>query len=181
MKLFIFGTLALLLPLAFLKLCYALGTVLVLRRTGGALFVSTSRAKIRALLEALGPLSPETSFVDLGCGDGRLLRAMYRRFGILGVGYEINPWAYVLARFKNFLAGVPAEIRREDFFAANLKDYDLIFCYLFPDVLKDLAPKLRKEAKEGAVIVSANFPLPGWKPYLILKEEDPIYFYRKGT
>ncbi len=168
-----------LLPLAALKLCYALGTVLVLRRTKGALFVSTSRAKIEAILAALGPLPKETKFVDLGCGDGRLLRAVYQRFGIVGVGFEINPWAYFLARVKNFLARTPAKIRRKDFFEEDLGKYDVIFCYLFPDVLKELAPKLDREVQPGAIVVSANFPVPGWTPYLVLKIEDPLYFYRK--
>ena len=179
MKFILLGLLFLLLPLALLKLCYALGTVLVLRKTGGALFVSTSQAKIRAVLEALPPLSPETRLVDLGCGDGRLLRSFYRAYGIRGVGYEINPWAYLLARIKNFLARAPVEVRREDFFAVDLSQFDLIFCYLFPDVLKRLGPKLFREARPGTIIISANFPIPCLKPYLVLKEEDPIYFYRR--
>ncbi len=180
MKYLFFAPLAIFLPLAFLKLCYALSTVFVLRHTRGALFVSTSRAKIRAILEVV-PLSAGTRLVDLGCGDGRFLRAAYKRYGVRGVGFEINPWAYFLARFLNFLKGVPVTVKRKNFFEEDLSQYDFFFCYLFPDVLLRLAPKLKKEAPPGAVIVSANFPLPGWEPFLVLKVEDPLYFYRQES
>ncbi len=56
-------------PLALIKLTYALSTALVLPRTRGAMFVSTSRAKIRAILKELS-LPPSAWVVDLGCGDG---------------------------------------------------------------------------------------------------------------
>ncbi len=177
MKLILGSILLILLPLAFLKLCYALSTVFVLRKTKGALFVSTSRAKIRAILEAV-PMGPETKLVDLGCGDGRFLRAAYKKYGVCGVGFEINPWAYFLARCWNFLARIPVKIKRKNFLEEDLSPYDFIFCYLFPDLLLELAPKLEREARPGTIIVSANFPLPGWRPYLTLKVEDPLYFYR---
>ncbi|NPA49630.1 MAG: class I SAM-dependent methyltransferase [Thermodesulfobacteria bacterium] len=178
MKVLLAAIILVLLPLAVLKLCYAISTVFVLRKTKGALFVSTSRAKIKAILEAL-PLSPETRLADLGCGDGRFLRAAFKRYGVKGVGFEINPWAYFLARLWNFLGRVPVEVRRKNFLQEDLSRYDVVFCYLFPDLLLELAPKLREELRPGAVVVSANFPLPGWEPYLVLHVGDPIYFYRK--
>ncbi|WP_022852331.1 SAM-dependent methyltransferase [Thermodesulfatator atlanticus] len=177
MKIILYAILALFLPLAFLKLCYAVGTISVLRRTKGALFVGTSRKKIKAICEHL-ELSPEKRIVDLGCGDGRFLRAVYKRFGVIGEGYEINPFAYLLAKTLNYLTRTPVKIHRKNFFNCDLSQYDLIFCYLFPDLLLDLAPKIKKEARPGTIIISANFPLPGFSPYLVLRVEDPIYFYR---
>ncbi|NPB10099.1 MAG: class I SAM-dependent methyltransferase [Thermodesulfobacteria bacterium] len=165
-------------PLILIKLFYAVGTVMALPRTKGALFVSTSRRKIRAILEALS-FSPETKLVDLGCGDGRFLRAVYRRYGVVGEGFEINPWAYFLARFYNWLARCPARVKRRDFMKEDLSRYEVIFCYLFPDLLLDLAPKLKAETKPGTIIISCNFPLPGWTPWMVLEEDDPIYIYRR--
>ncbi len=178
MKIFLLAILLVLLPLAFLKLCYAISTIFVLGKTKGALFVSTSRAKIEAILDNL-PMEPETRLVDLGCGDGRFLRAAFKRYGVKGVGFEINPWAYFLACLWNLLLRVPVKIKRKNFFKEDLSRYDVIFCYLFPDLLLELSPKLQKEVRVGTIIVSANFPLPGWEPYLILRVEDPIYFYCK--
>jgi len=158
-------------------LLYALSVALVLPRTRGAMFVGTSRRRIRAVVEAL-ELPSTARVVDLGCGDGRFLRAVWRRYRVRAVGYEINPLAWFLARTLNFLFGVPAEVRLGDFLKADLSDYDLIFCYLFPDVMPQVAEKIRREARPGTLVVSANFPLPGLAPERILRVGEPIYFYR---
>lgn len=61
---------------------------------------------------------------------------------------------------------------------------DVVYCYLYPDVLKRLAVKLRTELKPGAMVVSGNFPLPGWRPSEVLTcarplYNSPLYIYRK--
>ena len=55
-----------------LKIAYVLGIALVLPFTQGALYVSTSRTKIAAFINAV-PMKPGQTLVDLGCGDGRCL------------------------------------------------------------------------------------------------------------
>ncbi len=167
---------AVLLGLAGLLL-YAFFTALVLPKTRGAMFVGTSRQRIRAALEVL-EIPAGAKVVDLGCGDGRLLRAVWRCWRVEAVGYEINPLAYFLSRILNFLARVPVEVRWEDFFKVNLGAYDVIFCYLFPDVMPRLSEKLRQEARPGTVVVSFNFSLPGFQPFRVLRVGEPIYFYR---
>ena len=164
-------------PLILFKLTYALSTALVLPCTRGAMFVGTSRRKIQAILAEI-LLSPSARVVDLGCGDGRFLRAVWRHYRVRAVGYEINPFAWALARTLGALFRVPAEVRFGDFMQADLSGYDLIFCYLFPDVMPRLEEKIRREARPGTLIVSANFPLPGLKPKKVLHLDDPVYFYR---
>jgi len=75
-------------------------------------------------------------------------------------------------------------IRRKNFWKTDLSDADVIFCYLFPDVMDDLAQKLSAELKPGASIISFNFPLPGFSPGKTLHPEgslhnDPIYIYQQ--
>ena len=156
---------------------YALSTTLVLPKTRGAMFVGTSPRRIRAALGVL-VLCPGARVVDLGSGDGRILRALWRRYRVRAVGYEINPLAYLLSRVWNLAARVPAEVRFRDFMRADLSEYEVIFCYLFPDVMPQLSEKLRREALPGTLVVSFNFPLPGSRPFRVLREGEPIYFYR---
>jgi trans-aconitate methyltransferase len=159
------------------KLVYLLSTVLVLPATQGALFVTTSQKRIAAVLDAV-PMKPTDLLVDLGCGDGRVLRAAKERYGVRTLGFELNPLPY----FKARLSGGCIQIRRKDFFKADLSDADVIFCYLFPDVMRRLAAKLQSELKPGTIVISCNFPLPDRTTKRIVRPDgalhhDPIYIY----
>ena len=163
------------------KMAYALSVVVVLPVTRGALYVRTSRPRVTAVLDTLC-LQPEQTLIDLGCGDGRLLTAATRRFRARAVGYEINPLAYVMARLR-CLGNPRIEVRLKNFWKADLSAADVVFGYLYPDVMADLARKLQRELHPGAVFVSCNFPLPGKPPESILRpagalHSDPIYVYR---
>ena len=164
-----------------LKLSYVLCIALALPRTQGALYVSTSHRRIAALLDAV-PMSSQQLFVDLGCGDGRVLRQAVRRYGVMAMGYEVNWLAYLKARLL-CMGKRPLTIYRRDFWKADLSAADVVFCYLYPDVLKRLAPKLASELKPGALIVSANFTLPGFDPIQVLRlshtlHNAPLFVYR---
>ncbi len=163
-----------------LKIIYVLSIALVLPITQGALYVSTSRVKIAAFINAV-PMKVDQMLVDLGCGDGRVLREAQKRYGVRTVGYEINPLAYLKARIFSF-GSHKIKIRRQNFWEADLSQADVVFCYLYPDVMKKLAAKLLSGLKPGAVVVSNNFSLPGFTPSEILKLEhslhnDPMYIY----
>jgi SAM-dependent methyltransferase len=164
-----------------LKLLYALAAGWALPVTHGALFVATSSVRIRAFLHAV-PMHQSEIFVDLGCGDGRVLRAAQRCYGVRAVGFEINLLAYVMARVLS-IGAEGLRIRRENFWSKDTCEADIVFCYLFPDVMERLAEKLERELRPGARVVSCNFPLPGWYPAKVLRPEssrhgDPIFIYR---
>ena len=163
-----------------LKVIYVLSIALVLPITQGALYVSTSRAKIAAFIDAV-PMKADQMLVDIGCGDGRVLREAQKRYGVRTVGYEVNPLAYLKARLFS-IGSNRITIRRQNFWEADLSEADVVFCYLYPDVMKKLATKLVDGLKPGAIVVSSNFSLPGWAPGKILRLEsslhnDPIYIY----
>ena len=163
-----------------LKIVYVLGIALVLPFTQGALYVSTSRAKISAFIGAV-PMRADQTLVDLGCGDGRVLREAQKRYGVHTIGYEINPVAYLKARLFSF-GPYNIKIKRENFWEADLSGADVVFCYLYPDVMKKLAAKLAADLKPGTVVVSSNFSLPGFVPSRVLRLEsswhnDPMYIY----
>ncbi|MBI9074431.1 MAG: class I SAM-dependent methyltransferase [Desulfatibacillum sp.] len=181
MPLWILAPLALLGGLFALKIIYVLCTALVLSKTRGALFVTTPQARVRAFLDAM-PMEKDSLFLDLGCGDGRVVAGAVKRYRVRAVGYDLNPLALLTAKIRNLF--MPrAKIKASDFFRANLTDADYVFCYLFPDVMRDLSQKLALELKPGARVASANFPLPGWTPYSVIKPKgamnhDPIYLYQ---
>jgi SAM-dependent methyltransferase len=167
--------------LTLLKLSFVACTSAVLPITRGALFVTTPRARIDAFLDAV-PLERGASFIDLGCGDGRVLRKARRRYGVEALGFELNPFAYLKARLLS-LGRRGVRVTWRNFWTADLSSADVIFCYLFPDVMDDLGRKLERELKPGSLVVSANFPFPGWCPDRTLRPKgsmnyDPMYVYR---
>ncbi len=164
-----------------IKLTYILCTAAVLPITRGALYVSTSRVRISAFMDAV-QMKPGQTMVDLGCGDGRVLRKVRKRWEVDCIGYELNLLAYLRARLK-CLGMKDVEIRLSSFWKADLSRADVVFCYLFPDVMKDLSAKLKASLKPGAVVVSCNFVLPNFTPRQVLRpgnslHNDPIYIYR---
>ena len=164
-----------------IKLAYVLCTAVVLPATRGALYVSTSRVRISAFLDAV-PMCAGQLLVDIGCGDGRVLRQVRRKYEVRAVGYELNLLAYVKARLLCF-GHEDIQVKWRNFWTVDLSNADVVFCYLFPDVMKDLAAKLQSDLKPGAVVVSCNFHLPGCSPERVLRpgnslHNDPIYVYR---
>ncbi len=163
------------------KALYGISIALVLPVTRGALYVSTSQARIAAFLDAV-ELQPGQLLVDLGCGDGRVLRSACRRFAIRAEGYELNPLAYLKARL--YCLGHPRiRIHLKNFWDTDLSAADVVFCYLFPDVMSQVALKLTQDLKPGATVISCNFPVPGFNPRQILRPgnsltNDPIFIYR---
>jgi hypothetical protein len=156
-----------------LKLLYIAATAAVLPMTQGALYVSTARVRIEAVFDAV-KLSPDQLLIDLGCGDARVLRSACRRYGVRAVGYEINLLAFLKAVFLClFYPGI--RLKLADFWQADISKADVIFCYLYPDVLERLRAKLAEELKPGATVVSGNFPLPGWTPDDVISCEQPLY------
>lgn len=164
-----------------IKLLYLIATGWVLPVTRGALFIPTPPISIKTFLDAL-PMSSVELFLDLGCGDGRVLREASRRYGVRAIGFEVNLLAYLAAKVRS-LRYKSVHVRRGNFWKEDLRHADVIFCYLFPDVMGRLAQKLEAELHPGSKVVSCNFPLPGWYPFQVLHPEserhkDPIYIYR---
>ena len=163
------------------KMLYVFATAWALPVTQGALFTSTASVRINSFLDAV-PMNEKELLVDLGCGDGRVLRAAQRRYGCKALGFEVNGMAYCQARLLSLgMKGV--EIRRTSFWSEDLRDADVIFCYLYPDVMKRLAAKLEAGLRPGTRVVSCNFPVPGWNPLRVIRPDsdchgDPIYEYR---
>ncbi len=154
-------------------------------RTGGAMFVPTAGVMIRTLVDEVDFARFER-IQELGAGDGRFLHAVERRYGVAVTGYEINPLAYLMSRARIAIFSLSSRVFWQDFWQADLKGTDCIYCYLFPDIMERLGAKLEDELDDGAVVISANFPLPGWRAERIVKASgtifnDPIHIYRMGT
>ncbi len=174
MKEIIMVALLILIALTILIIIFAILTSISSFKTKGAVFTTTHRTKIKKILDNV-PMSPGEVVYDLGCGDGRFLIAAARRYNVKAIGLEINPWAYFLCRLRTFFSGERVSIYFKDFWKEDIRDADIVFCYLFPDVMWMLREKFSKELKDGARVISCNFMIPGWKPEKILTFYHPVH------
>lgn len=102
---------------------------------------------------------------DLGSGDGRVLAVAATEFGARAVGVELNPLAYLWSRLFVLLKehGGEIEVRWTNLFDVDLRDADVVTMYLVQKTNIRLMPKLSRELRHGARVVSNAFNFPGWK------------------
>lgn len=129
------------------------------------LYLPTPHHVVAAMLRLAGVSQADVVY-DLGSGDGRIPIAAARDFGARGVGLELDSSLIEAARCNARTAGLEkqVEFRRQDLFRADLGEATVVTLFLFPDMNRQLAPKLRAELRPGARIVSHRFGLGDWPP-----------------
>lgn len=115
---------------------------------------------------------------DLGCGDAEVLITAAQRFGCRGVGIEIDPLRFLIAKLRVRLGGSydKVKIRRANFFKEDFSKATVVIVYLVPATLKKLLPKFKK-LKKGARIVSYRYEIEGLK-IESTDEKNNLYLYK---
>jgi len=131
-------------------------------------FVPTPVEVIRRMLQ-MADLKPGELLLDLGCGDGRVLIVAAKEFGARAVGIEVRSDLASRAAYNAMKEGVSDRVLviNGNFFEIKLPPADVIFMYLLTSVNERLRPKLEREAKPGARIVSHDFEVTGWRPKMV--------------
>lgn len=103
---------------------------------------------------------------DLGSGDGRIPIAAAKQFGIRAVGIEIDPKLISAAESNARAAGVAdlVRFRNEDMFRIDVSEANIVTLYLSDKLNVLLRPKLLRELRPGARIISHDFRMGDWKP-----------------
>jgi len=128
-----------------------------------------SNDKLRADLLAIAELiQPGEKVLDLGCGDGRLLFTALEKGAGKCVGIDIDSKALSLARETAKTRRLDDRLTfiEGDMLEQYVSEATVIICYLFPEALIALRPKLERELKPGTRFVSEAFTVPGWKETL---------------
>ncbi len=145
-------------------------------------FISLSYKRINEIFDAV-KLEKGKLLYDLGCGDGRILIRAHQRYGVRGIGYEINFWAYLRAKIKTYKYRDYIQIYYKNFFKEDLTKADYIFTYLMPAVMELVGHKLKKGLKPSALVICCAFHIPNMKPSQVLKtslnkkQKGSVYMY----
>lgn len=128
------------------------------------IYVPTPQTVVDRMLE-LAQLKPGDVLYDLGCGDGRYVVTAAQRYGVRGVGVDINPQRIVDSRRNAKRAKVEhlVTIKQADIFELDFSDATVVTLYLLPELNVRLMPKLA-QLKPGSRILSFEFDMQGAKP-----------------
>lgn len=128
----------------------------------GAPYVPIHRRNQIALLDLID-LKPGQTIVDLGSGDGQLLRAAAKR-GLSAIGYEINPVMVAVSWLVCWPYRKRVSIHRANLWHTIVPPADAIYVFLMPRFMARLDAKLANEIKRPTTVISYVFPIPGRTP-----------------
>ncbi len=140
----------------------------------------TNRNTATALLELLPAM--QCKVIDLGCGDGGLLRRLaLARPNCHFDGIEHAPLTWLVARLRA-LGLTNLNIRRGDFWSKPLGDYDVVYAFLSPAPMPRLWAKASVEIAPGTMLISNSFAIPDVAAAAVITVEDrratQLYVYR---
>lgn len=135
-----------------------------------------------ALLELLPPQPCQV--IDLGCGDGAILRALARaRPDCRFIGIEHAPLPWLWARLGS-ISITNLSIHHGDFWRHPLGAYDLVYAFLSPVPMPRLWLKAEAEMRPGALLVSNSFRVEDQPEEARVAVNDRamtyLYVYRPG-
>ena len=160
-------------------------------------------AALRVWLDERRPKSSGLRFADMGCGDGRLLFNLADHPALSTLyGYETAWLPYWHARWRwhgwqkrhhgSSALTSKIQLMRQDFWRQNWGAFDLVYVYLSPAVMANVAAKAGQELQQQAWLVSYEFAISEqdcaahhltltdvWE----LGETDPtrLYWYQKSA
>ena len=130
---------------------------LVLLARNEAVYIPLPQEIIDSMLK-MAEIRPDDVLFDLGSGDGRVVIAAAKKYGIRAVGIEksnILAWLSKRAVRKNMLED-RVRIVNGDFFEQDLSEATVVTVYLSKKINARIESKLHKELKQGTRILSAD-------------------------
>jgi predicted RNA methylase len=110
-------------------------------------------------------IRPGDVLYDLGCGDGRLVVQAAKRYGIKGIGFDVDPQRIKESNENAKTNGVEHLVRfeKKNIFEVDLGPATVVTLYLLPELNVKLIPQLEK-LRPGSRIVSHDFDMEGVEP-----------------
>jgi hypothetical protein len=136
-------------------------------------YVPTPHEVVEKMLE-MAQVKKGDVLYDLGSGDGRIVIAAAKKYGVRAIGFEINSYRVKLSRELIKKEGLTnlAEVRDQDIMTVDLSGATVLTMYLLPEVNLQLRPNIQKRMKPGSRIVSHDFDMGDWKPERTEKLKD---------
>jgi hypothetical protein len=138
----------------------------------GAPYVPTLKDQQEAALHLLD-LKPGQTLLELGSGDGRVLRRAAAE-GINTIGYELNPILVVASYLHTFKYRKKVKIIWGNYWTKSWPEADGVYVFLQKKYMSRLNSKIVQELPEPVKIASYAFKIPKKK---VFDEKYGIYLY----
>ena len=153
-------------------------------RSPGVPFESTPMDVVSAMLKLANIQNFDTVF-DLGCGDGRIVMAAARFYGVRSVCVEIDRYLVYEARENARVAHLYDKVMflNQDMFDTDIGDATVVMLFLSREMNLQLRPKLQAELRPGSRVVSHMYDMGDWAPREVVRvtsggRERPIYLWQ---
>ena len=128
-------------------------------------FVASTPEVIDRMLE-LARVKDGDVVYDIGSGDGAIIIQAAKKYGVRGIGIEIDQDLVRRARDRALREKVAhlVEFRAQDAFTVDVSPATVVTLYMLPEFNAKLRPILEKQLKPGTRVVSHDYPIEGWTP-----------------
>lgn len=129
-------------------------------------YVPSPDSTVAAMLRE-ADVGPNDYLIDLGSGDGKIVRTAALVFGARGLGVEIQEPLVDLSNEMAKKEGIAGQVRfvKQDLFKLDISQASVVTMYLLPHTVNLLREKLLAELRPGARVVSHDYALAGWTPH----------------
>lgn len=138
----------------------------------GAPYLPTMRTQQDEALDLLG-LKPGQILLELGSGDGRLMRRA-ASMGIRCIGYELNPILVIVSRLVCWRYRKLVDIRLANFWTVELPKVDGVYVFLLDRYMNKLDKKIAQDLAPTK-LVSFAFKVPNRR---IDNQVGGLYLYK---
>jgi len=126
---------------------------------------------IEPMLDMLSSyLNQNSTFMDLGCGDGRVCIAATQRFGCFSIGVEIEE--HLVAEFKSQVSLLSLQskisIVHGDLCNIDFEQSNVISLYLLPEAIELIKDKLICALSKGSIVVCNSWGIRGILPQKVV-------------
>jgi len=139
-------------------------------------FVPTPPEVVDRMLEMAQVKSGDVIY-DLGSGDGRIVIQAAKRYGVKGVGIEIDAGLVQRAKNNAFKEKVDhlVEFRLQDALAVDISPATVVTLYMLPEFNAKLRPIFEKQLRPGSRVVSHDFEIQGWVPDKVERIKGDVF------
>jgi SAM-dependent methyltransferase len=148
-----------------LMVAWSCGSSVAVWTVGEVPFVRSTPEVIDRMLEMARVRAGDVVY-DIGSGDGAIIIRAAKKYGVRGVGIEIDPDLVAKARQSAIREKVEhlVEFRAQDAFTVDVSPATVVTLYMLPEFNAKLRPILDRQLRPGSRVVSHDYPIQGWVP-----------------